>query len=70
MRAPVVDQTDIPLLGADQAPLLARPFYAGGDPGPIVAAMAHVPELLEVAMPFLGTALGPSGIDWRAPRRS
>ncbi len=65
MRAPVVDPTDIPLLGPDQAPLLARPYYAGGDPGPIVAAMAHVPELLEVAMPFLGAALGPSGIDWR-----
>jgi AhpD family alkylhydroperoxidase len=61
----LADSTDIPLLDADQAPLLARPFYAGGDPGPIVAAMAHVPELLEVAMPFLGAALGPSGIDWR-----
>ncbi len=65
MGAPVVDSTDIPLLGPDQAPLLARPYYAGGDPGPIVAAMAHVPELLEVAMPFLGAALGPSGIDRR-----
>jgi AhpD family alkylhydroperoxidase len=53
------------LLEPDQAPLLARPYYAGGDPGPIVAALAHVPELLEVAMPFLGAALGPSGIDWR-----
>lgn len=53
------------LLDADQAPLLARPYFAGGDPGPIVAALAQVPELLEVAMPFLGAALGPSGIDWR-----
>jgi len=53
------------LLDADQAPLLARPYYASGDPGPIVAALAQVPELLEVAMPFLGAALGPSGIDWR-----
>jgi AhpD family alkylhydroperoxidase len=53
------------LLGPEQAPLLARPFYAGGDPGPIVAALAQVPELLEVAMPFLGAVLGPSGIDWR-----
>ena len=52
-------------LGADQAPLLARPYFASGDPGPIVAALAQVPELLEVAMPFLGTALGPSGIDRR-----
>lgn len=56
--------TDL-LLSADQAPLLARPYFAGGDPGPIVAALAHVPELLEVATPFLGAALGPSAIDWR-----
>jgi AhpD family alkylhydroperoxidase len=45
--------------------LLARPYYADGDPGPIVAARAQVPELLEVAMPFLAGAPGPSGIDWR-----
>ena len=28
------------LLGPDQAPLLAKPFYEKGDPGPIVAALA------------------------------
>lgn len=50
---------------ADQAPLLARPHYAGGDPGPIVAALAQVPELLEVALPFIDTALGPSALDRR-----
>jgi AhpD family alkylhydroperoxidase len=65
VSAPVDTFDDLLLLGPDQAPLLARPYYAGGDPGPIVAALAHVPELLEVAMPFLGAALGPSGIDWR-----
>ncbi|HEV8651969.1 MAG TPA: carboxymuconolactone decarboxylase family protein [Actinomycetes bacterium] len=54
------------LIKAEQAPLLARPYYASGDPGPIVAALAHVPELLEVAMPFLGAALGPSWISARA----
>jgi len=53
------------LLAASEAPLLARPHYAGGDPGPIVAALAQVPELLVVATPFLGAALGPSAIDWR-----
>jgi len=52
-------------LEAAQAPLLARPFYAGGDPGPIAATLAHVPELMEVALPFLGVALSPSSIDWR-----
>lgn len=50
----------VPLVVAGQAPLLARPFYAGGDPGPILATLAHVPELLEVAAPFLGGVLGPS----------
>lgn len=52
----------ITLVQAEQAPLLARPYYATGDPGPIVAALAQVPELLDVTMPFLGTLLGPSAI--------
>jgi AhpD family alkylhydroperoxidase len=30
-----------------------------------VAALAHVPELLEVTMPFLDAALGPSAVDAR-----
>jgi len=53
------------LIGTGQVPLLARPYFTDGDPGPIVAALAQVPELLEVALPFIGAALGPSGIDWR-----
>jgi len=53
------------LVEASNAPLLARPFYAEGDPGPIVAALAHVPELLEATMPFIAVALGPSAISWR-----
>jgi AhpD family alkylhydroperoxidase len=53
------------LIDAAQAPLLARPYYATGDPGPIVSALAHVPEFLEVAMPFVGTVLGPSSLDAR-----
>lgn len=64
MNALVDDHSDL-LVGPDQAPLLSRLYYAGGDPGPIVAALAQVPELLETAMPFLSAALGPSGIDWR-----
>jgi len=55
----------VELLNAENAPLLARPFFAGGDPGPIAASMATVPELLDVAMPFLGAALGPSSIPLR-----
>ena len=52
-------------LVAEDAPLLMRPYYAGGDPGPILATMAHVPELTEVAMPFLGVVLGASSVDFR-----
>jgi AhpD family alkylhydroperoxidase len=53
------------LVEAGQAPLLARRYYTGGDPGAIVAALAHVPEVLEVAMPFIATTLGASAIDAR-----
>ncbi|MBA2347959.1 MAG: carboxymuconolactone decarboxylase family protein [Solirubrobacterales bacterium] len=49
----------------DQAPLLARPYYANGAPGPIAGTMAHVPELLDVAMPFIGAALGPGAVSAR-----
>jgi AhpD family alkylhydroperoxidase len=55
----------VELIAPDQAPLLARPFYAGGDPGPITASMAYVPELLESALPFIGAVLSPSSIDFR-----
>lgn len=55
----------VQLVPAAQAPLLARLYYARGDPGAIVAALAHVPEVLEVAMPFIGTVLGPSSLEAR-----
>lgn len=55
----------VQLLDAADAPLLAAPFYRRGDPGPIVKSLAHVPELLEAAMPFINVALGPTGIPWR-----
>lgn len=55
----------VALVDAAQAPLLARPFFADGDPGPIVAALAQVPELLEATAPFLGAVLGPSALPTR-----
>lgn len=55
----------VPLIEADQAPLLARAYFEGGDPGPITAALAQVPELLEVTGPFLGRVLGPTCIPTR-----
>ncbi len=57
--------TGVRLVEAAQAPLLARRYYVGGDPGPITAALANVPELLEVAMPFLATVLGATAVDAR-----
>lgn len=53
------------LLPTEQAPLLARSYFADGDPGPMVSALAQVPELLEVAMPFIGKTLAPSSIPLR-----
>src|SRR5687768_15680147 len=53
----------ITLVDADQAPLLVRHLFAAGDPGVIVGALATVPELAEVAVPFLGAALGPGSVE-------
>jgi AhpD family alkylhydroperoxidase len=55
----------IPLLDADRAPLTAQAHYADGDPGPIVSSLAHVPELLDATLPFLGAIFGPSALDLR-----
>lgn len=61
MQAPAL----VEVLAEADAPLLAKPFYAGGDPGPIAATMAHVPELLGSALPFLGAVLSPGCLDLR-----
>lgn len=53
------------LIDADSAPLLVRDHFAGGDPGPIVASLAQVPELVGPTLPFLGAVLGPSWIPLR-----
>jgi len=50
----------VALITADQAPLIAVRRWDRGDPGPIVASLAHVPELLEAALPFIGQALNGS----------
>jgi AhpD family alkylhydroperoxidase len=55
----------VELLTKERAPLLARPYYADGDPGPIAAALANVPELMEVALPFIGAVFGPTSVDPR-----
>ncbi len=55
----------VALVDAASAPLLARDLFASGDPGPIAASLAQVPELLGPTLPFLGTVLGPSWIPVR-----
>ncbi|MGI8808406.1 MAG: carboxymuconolactone decarboxylase family protein [Acidimicrobiales bacterium] len=53
----------VTLVEADQAPLLVRHLFEAGDPGVIVRALATVPELAEVAVPFIGMALGPGSVE-------
>ena len=48
----------VELLEASNAPITAQAYFAGGDPGPIVAALATVPELLAPTLGFVGAALG------------
>ncbi len=55
----------VSLITADRAPLPARPLFEKGEPGALVASLAHVPELLDVTLPFVSRVLGPSGIDAR-----
>ena len=56
----------VELLDVDQAPLSARRYFVGGDPGPIVAALATVPELLGPALGFVGPALSAGSVGLRA----
>ena len=55
----------INLLTPKEAPLLARKHFENGTPGPITRSLAHVPEMLNATLPFIGTVLGPSGLPFR-----
>ncbi len=55
----------IELITAATAPLTTRQFFEGGDPGPIAAAIAQVPELLGPSLNFLGAVLGPGCLSTR-----
>ena len=52
----------VELVSANQAPLLAREYFSTDEPSPLVAALAHVPEFLETAWPFIGSVFGPSSL--------
>jgi AhpD family alkylhydroperoxidase len=57
----------VDLISVDQAPLLARPWYRDdGSASPITRALAQVPELLDVTMPFIGTLYAAGAVDLRA----
>jgi AhpD family alkylhydroperoxidase len=55
----------INLIDHRSAPLLLRDLFSDGDPGPIVGALAQVPELCERTLPFLSAALGASSVSVR-----
>jgi AhpD family alkylhydroperoxidase len=55
----------VDLLTSSDAPITAQQYYGGGDPGPIVAALANVPELLGPTLGFVGAALGPGAASMR-----
>lgn len=57
--------TRVDLLSAEDAPITVQHFYGEGDPGPIVAALANVPELLGPTLGFVGAALGPGAASMR-----
>ena len=50
---------------ADQAPLLLRGLYANGQPGPIAATLAHVPEVALATLPCVAKVLGATSIPLR-----
>ena len=47
------------------APITVRKHFENGAPGPLTGTLAHVPELLQTALPFIGSALGASAVDFR-----
>ena len=59
-RMPRVD-----LLDSDSAPITAQQYFQDGDPGPIVAALATVPEMLSPTLGFVGAALGAGAVGVR-----
>ena len=54
----------IPGVTRENAPLLARQYLEDAE-NPLAAALAHVPELLEVAMPFIAVVYGPTALPER-----
>jgi AhpD family alkylhydroperoxidase len=60
-----VKTAKVELVTAEQAPLLARPYYERGHPGPIAAALANVPELMRPMLGFVDSIFGPTSVEDR-----
>ena len=52
----------VSLLDAETAPITTQQYFQDGDPGPIVAALATVPELVGPTLAFVGAALGAGAV--------
>jgi AhpD family alkylhydroperoxidase len=52
----------VSLFNAETAPDSVSQFFAKGNPGPIASSLAHVPDIMQKALPFISTTLGPSNI--------
>ncbi len=62
----MVPMSRVDLLDLSTAPISVRHLFSDGDPGPIVGALANVPELLAPALGFIGPALGAGALGLRA----
>lgn len=56
----------VELLDATTAPISTQMYFGDGDPGPIVAALASVPEMLGPTLGFVGPALSAGAVGVRA----
>ena len=65
MAGGIVTTAKVELLTRDQAPLLARSHYERGNPGPIAAALANVPELMQPMLSFVDSVYGPTSLEGR-----
>lgn len=55
----------VELLDAASAPISVQQHFSRGDPGPIIAALALVPELVTPTLGFVSAALGPGAASTR-----
>jgi AhpD family alkylhydroperoxidase len=52
----------VTLFNGNTAPDSVKQIFANGDPGPIASSLAHIPDIMLTALPFIRATLGPSKI--------